>query len=268
MADKKKNIPADDMSAEDIMRQYDRESATRIWAGIPRRVVRYIMAAFSLYCIWSTLFSTADLPIRLSAFLGLIVIMGYLTYPASKHHVKPNCLPWYDIVLMAAGAFCFFFFCFRYNSLVMVITSAGKINPWGENALPNAWFYLMIGIVGVLVLAELCRRCVGLPILIVAGALLAYTFASGQNLARVVYTLFYGTSGVMATPVQVCLKFIVRVRDLRRVPGAHRHRRTFFIDAGQLASPAGRPPAVAAKVAVISSALCGMVSGLVGRQRR
>ena len=258
MADKKKNIPADDMSAEDIMRQYDRESATRIWAGIPRRGVRYIMAAFSLYCIWSTLFSTADLPIRLSAFLGLIVIMGYLTYPASKHHVKPNCLPWYDIVLMAAGAFCFFFFCFRYNSLVMVITSAGKINPWGENALPNAWFYLMIGIVGVLVLAELCRRCVGLPILIVAGALLAYTFASGQNLARVVYTLFYGTSGVMATPVQVCLKFIA----VFIIFGAFLERTgiaAFFIDLANCV--AGSTSGGPAKVAVISSALCGMVSG-------
>ncbi len=258
MADKKKNIPADDMSAEDIMRQYDRESATRIWAGIPRRVVRYIMAAFSLYCIWSTLFSTADLPIRLSAFLGLIVIMGYLTYPASKHHVKPNLLPWYDIVLMAAGAFCFFFFCFRYNSLVMVITSAGKINPWGENALPNAWFYLMIGIVGVLVLAELCRRCVGLPILVVAGALLAYTFASGQNLARVIYTLFYGTSGVMATPVQVCLKFIA----VFIIFGAFLERTgiaAFFIDLANCV--AGSTSGGPAKVAVISSALCGMVSG-------
>ena len=36
-----------------------------------------------------------------------------------------------------------------------------------------------------------------LPILFVVGALLIYTFASGQNLARVIYTLFYGTSGVM-----------------------------------------------------------------------
>ena len=259
MAKNKKQVPlGDEVSAEDIMRQYDRESATRIWAGIPQRIVRYVMAVFSLYCIWSTLFSTADLPVRLSAFLGLIIIMGYLTYPASKHHVKPNSLPWYDIVLMAAGAFCFFFFCFRYNSLVMVITSAGKINPWGESALPNAWFYLTIGIVGVLVLAELCRRCVGVPILVVAGALLAYTFVSGQNLARVVYTLFYGTSGVMATPVQVCLKFIA----VFIIFGAFLERTgiaAFFIDLANCA--AGSTSGGPAKVAVISSALCGMVSG-------
>ena len=97
------NAPADN-SAEDIMRKYDKESATRIWEGGPGVAVKIILAAFSVYCIWSTLFSTADLPIRLTAFLGLIVIMGYLTYPASKKHVRPNYMPWYDVVLMLLGA--------------------------------------------------------------------------------------------------------------------------------------------------------------------
>ncbi|MBE6914274.1 MAG: TRAP transporter fused permease subunit [Ruminococcaceae bacterium] len=257
--DKNKNsMFQEDVSAEDIMRQYDRESATRVWEGVPAKIVRYVMSVFSLYCIWSTLFSTADLPIRLSAFLGLIIIMGFLTYPASKHHVKPNRLPWYDIVLMVLGAGSFFYFCFNYKSLVMIITSAAKLNSGAEGALPNAWFYLFLGIAAILVLAELCRRCVGIPILCVCGALLVYTFASGQNLARVIYTLFYGTSGVMATPVQVCLKFIA----VFIIFGAFLERTgisNFFIDLANCV--AGASSGGPAKVAVISSALCGMVSG-------
>ena len=79
MAKDKKPVIREDASADEIMRQFDRESATRIWTGLPQRIVRYVMSVFSLYCIWSTLFSTADLPIRLSAFLGLIIIMGFLT---------------------------------------------------------------------------------------------------------------------------------------------------------------------------------------------
>ena len=102
---------AADMDA--VMRKYDRESATRIWTGKPKIVVSAVSALFSLYCIWSTLWSTADLPIRLTAFLGLIVIMGYLNYPARKGHVTPNAMPWYDIVIMALGAGAFFFYCFR-----------------------------------------------------------------------------------------------------------------------------------------------------------
>ena len=246
--EKKKPVIHEDASAEDIMRQFDRESATRIWTGIPQKIVRYVMSVFSLYCIWSTLFSTADLPIRLSAFLGLIIVMGFLTYPASKHHVKPNSMPWYDIVIMVAGAACFFYFCFNYNHLVMTVTSASKMTP----------MHIAIGIIGVLCLAELCRRCVGIPILCVAGALLIYTFASGQNLARVIYTLFYGTSGVMATPVQVCLKFIA----VFIIFGAFLERTgiaNFFIDLANCV--AGASSGGPAKVAVISSALCGMVSG-------
>ena len=257
--------PADN-SAEDIMRKYDKESATRIWEGVPGVAVKIILAAFSVYCIWSTLFSTADLPIRLTAFLGLIVIMGYLTYPASKKHVRPNYMPWYDVVLMLLGAGSFFYYCFNYMTLVKVITSASKLNPGGEGALSNALFFIIIGVIGILCLAELCRRCVGLPILFVVGALLIYTFVSmmsnGQDfmrvLARVIYTMFYGTSGIMATPVQVCLKFIA----VFIIFGAFLERTgisSFFIDLANslVGSAAGGP----AKVAVISSALCGMVSG-------
>ena len=248
MAKEKKNVIRDDASAEEIMRQFDRESATRIWTGLPQKIVRYVMSVFSLYCIWSTLFSTADLPIRLSAFLGLIIIMGFLTYPAAKHHVRPNSIPWYDIVIMLLGAACFFYFCFNYRTLVMTVTSASKMTA----------FHIAVGIIGVLCLAELCRRCVGIPILCVAGALLIYTFASGQGLARVIYTLFYGTSGVMATPVQVCLKFIA----VFIIFGAFLERTGiagFFIDLANCA--AGASSGGPAKVAVISSALCGMVSG-------
>jgi TRAP-type uncharacterized transport system fused permease subunit len=196
----------DDSAAEDIMRKYDKESATRIWEGRPQKVVRWVLAFFSLYCIWSTLFSTSDLPVRLTAFLGLITVMGYLTYPAGKKHVRVNYMPWFDVVLMVVGAGSFFYYCFNYMNLVKIITSASKMTP----------AYILLGVVAILCLAELCRRCVGLPILFVVGGLLIYTFISmmhgGQSFmkvaARVVYTLFYGTSGVMSTPVQVCLKFI------------------------------------------------------------
>ena len=232
----------------DIMRKYDKESATRIWEGTPKTIVRCVMAAFSLYCIWSTLFSRAGIEIRLTAFTGLIIIMGDLTYPISKHHVKPNYLPWYDILLMVAGAGCFFYYCFSYKSLVMVLTSASKMTP----------MFITIGVIGLLVLAELCRRCVGLPILCIVGALLIYTFSTGLSLKRVMYTLFYSTSGVLGTPVQTCAKFIV----VFIIFGAFLERTgisNFFIDfANRVAGASAGGPA---KVAVISSALCGMVSG-------
>ena len=87
-----------------VMRKYDRESATRMWEGTPQLLIRILMAVFGVFCIGMTLFSK-DMPeIRLTLFVGCIVIIGFLTYPASKHHVRVNYLPWYDIVLMVVGA--------------------------------------------------------------------------------------------------------------------------------------------------------------------
>ena len=233
---------------EAVMRKYDRESNTRTWEGTPGIVVRVIMVIFSLYCIWSTLFSVAAIEKRLTAFIACVIIMGYMTYPASKHHVRHNYIPWFDYVLMIVGAASFFYYCFTYDSLVMVLTSASKITP----------FQIAVGIIGILCLMELCRRCVGVPILCVAAALIIYTFAIGTPLKRVLYTLFYTTSGVMGTPIQVCAKYIV----VFIIFGAFLERTgiaAFFIDLAN--SLVGRFSGGPAKVAVISSALCGMVSG-------
>ena len=251
MSDKAKNDHIDVGTAEDVeklMRKYDKESNTRIWEGKPAVIVRAIMVIFSLYCIYSTLFSVAALERRLTAFLALAVIMGYLTYPASKHHVRHNYIPWYDIVIMIVGAACFLYFCLGYDAIIAKLTSASRIKP----------FQIYIGIVGILILMELCRRCVGLPILCVVGVLLIYTFSTGLSVKRLMYTLFYTTSGVLGTPVQVCAKYIV----VFIIFGAFLERTgiaAFFIDVANalVGGFSGGP----AKVAVISSALCGMVSG-------
>ena len=233
---------------EKLMRKYDRESNTRIWEGKPALIIRGVMVVFSLYCIYSTLFSVAALEKRLTAFLALVVVMGYLTYPASKHHVRHNFIPWYDFVFMIVGAACFMYYCLSYDSLIKVLTSASRMT----------WFQVTVGVVGLLCIMELCRRCVGIPILCVAGVLLVYTFSTGIGMKRVLYTLFFTTSGIMGTPVQVCAKYIV----VFIIFGAFLERTgiaAFFIDLAN--SLVGRFSGGPAKVAVISSALCGMVSG-------
>ena len=231
-----------------IMRKYDRESNTRIWEGTPAAVVRGITALFSLFCIYSTLFSVEALEKRLTAFLAFVLVIGYLTFPASKHNVRHNYVPWYDYVLMALGAAAFLFYYVSYDSMVKILTSASKMTP----ALT------VIGIIGILCLMELCRRSVGLPILCVVGVLLIYTFSTGIKLNRLIYTLFYSTGGVLANPIQVCNKFIV----VFIIFGAFLERTgiaAFFIDLAN--ALVGRFAGGPAKVAVISSALCGMVSG-------
>ena len=238
---------------DEVMRKYDRESATRIWEGTPKIIITVIMTLFSLYCLYMTLFSTALPEVRLTLFVGCIIILGFLTYPAKKGHVRVNSLPWYDIVLMLVGSACFFYFAINAFTLIQLAT---RIEP----------IHVIIGVIGILVLIELCRRCVGIPILCVVAALLIYTFYNQLSynpsffsaLKNVVYKLFYTTSGVIGTPINVCFTYIV----LFIIFGAFLERTgiaSFFIDfANRVAGWSSGGPA---KVAVISSALCGMVSG-------
>ena len=233
-------------SAEELMKKYDKESNVRIWRGLPRQIIRGVCAAFSLYCIYVTLFSTAMPEVRLNIFLGLVLVLGYLIYPVRKSHVRPNYIPWYDIVIMVIGAIPFFYYAANAHHIIMLATRVSKDPKM-----------VAMAIVGILAFAELCRRCVGIPILCVVGALLTYAFVN-VRFGKVIYDLFYATTGMMNTPINVCAKYIV----VFIIFGAFLERTgisTFFIDlANSLAGASSGGPA---KVAVISSALCGMVSG-------
>ena len=238
---------------DEVMRKYDRESNTRAWEGKPKIVMQAYLALFSLYVIYTTLFAAMLDEVRLTSFVGGLLIAGYLIYPSHKHESRVNFVPWYDWILMALGAGSFFYFCFNANELVL--------------RLPTLYSYeVVLGIIGIVTLFELCRRSTGVPIMVVAGffilyALYYYGVKKGLGLNAVqtlICRLFYQKTGILSTPINVCSKYIA----VFIIFGAFLERTgisDFFI---QLAnSIAGSSAGGPAKVAVISSALCGMVSG-------
>ena len=239
---------------EAVMKKYDRESNTRVWEGLPKLVIRWLMVAFSAYCIIDTVFLSTRQEVRLPMFVGLILLFGFLTFPAKKGDERVNHMPWYDIVLLIAGPGAYFFYAVNAQNVVQM--SARVM----QNDL-----YMIIGLIGILALVELCRRCVGLPILCVAGVLLVYTFFNlggsadfKMTLYQVIRTMFYTFNGIFGGPISVCAKFIV----VFIIFGAFLERTgiaQFFINLAN--AVAGAAPGGPAKVAVISSALCGMVSG-------
>ena len=231
---------------QEIMKKYDRESNTREWTGIPGKVVRYALALFSVLMIYMNLIASWDERVRRASFLGTIIIFAFIMYPARKGHAgKPNSMPWYDIILMLAGAIPYFYFVVNFST---IIKQATRIHT------PE----IIMGVIGILVLFEACRRVVGIPILCVSGAFVIYAFASGNSLKNIIYNLFYTTGGVIGTPIGVCSTYIVLFilfGSFLEYTGISQ----FFIDVAN--SIAGASIGGPAKVAVISSALCGMVSG-------
>ena len=94
------------MDLDAVMKKFDRESNTRIWEGKPKIVVTSILALFSLFCIYVTLFTSWLEEIRLTSFVAFIILIGYIVFPAKKGQQKVNHMPWYDIVLLVITALC------------------------------------------------------------------------------------------------------------------------------------------------------------------
>ena len=231
---------------DEIMKKYDRESNVRIWEGVPKQVVRFVLAAFMAFMVYMNLWATWSGQIRRCLFVGMVVLFTFFVYPAKKGDVKPNHMPWYDILLAIVGCIPFFYYVANFNRIVSMGIAIGQTE-------------IILGIIGILVLAECCRRAVGVPILCVAGVFILYAFVGRHmSLQLVVYNVFYTTNGIIGTPISVCSTYIA----LFLMFGAFLEATgvaNFFIDcANALVGWASGGPA---KVAVVSSALCGMVSG-------
>ncbi|MBQ7095611.1 MAG: TRAP transporter fused permease subunit [Clostridia bacterium] len=244
--------PSQPMDLESVMKKFDRESNTRIWEGTPKIVVNCILAFFSVFCIYVTLFATWLDEIRLTSFVGSIVLIGFLVFPAKKGVQKVNHMPWYDIVAMVLGTGAFLYFTFNAMNIVQ---QGSKFEV----------YQLVIAAIGILAIAEICRRSVGLPILIVAGCLIVYALVwglrnpdFGKRLSLLLSQLFYSKAGILSTPINVCSSyicvFIIFGAFLERTGIAD-----FFIKIANafVGGFSGGP----AKVAVVASAMEGMVSG-------
>ncbi|MEG0804555.1 MAG: TRAP transporter large permease subunit, partial [Pygmaiobacter sp.] len=228
---------------EEMMKKFDRESNVRNYTGVPKKIIRYSLCAFTVFMISMNLFATWDERIRRCLFLGFVFLLVFAVFPAKKGTSRVNHIPVYDIALALVGSGSFFYYIWNFKSIVNRATRINELE-------------IILGVVGILVLVEACRRVVGLPIIFVASAFVIYAFASGSSLKKVIYNLFYTTTGVIGTPVGVCSTYIV----LFIVFGAFLEATgiaDFFIQCAN--SVAGGATGGPAKVSVISSALCGMV---------
>lgn len=261
-----KNTPAEHSAIDNIlptsnedemkklMKNLDREQAYRehkCWRQYITVIISILFVAFQLY---ATLSGTVPAQILRASHLAFVQLLAFLLFPATKKLPKDT-LPIYDVILGLIGAGCWMYIVINFQQLV-------------RRSGNNTTLDVIIGIIGILILFESCRRIVGLPIMIIAGTFVIYAFAGkylpgflhhrGYSLQRVVCHLFYNTEGIMGTPIGACSTFIflfILFGALLEKTGIGQ----FFIDmCNAIAGGASGGPA---KVAVLSSALLGTVSG-------
>ncbi len=240
--------------AQDVLKKYDRESDTMEYKGFMAKLVSAIAICFSVFQLYTAFFGTLDAQLQRAVHLGFALALSYMLYPTCKSWSRHKLHP-LDALLAVLGAAAPAYIVIMYRELAM---RAGTITT------PD----LIIGIIGVLLVIEATRRVVGLPMVIVVLCFLVYAFAGpympgvlshrGLTPGQLVNHLYYTTEGIFGIPLGVSSTFIF----LFILFGAYLECTglgKFFIDiANAIAGWASGGPA---KVAVISSALMGTVSG-------
>ena len=241
-------------SADDILKQYDRESDTMMYHGVMAKIVTALAIAFSVFQLYTAIFGVLDAQLQRAVHLGFGLCLVFLLYPTRKSWSRHKLHP-LDLVLAILGAAAPAYIVIAYQSLVL---RSGLVS--GTD--------LVIGTAGIVLVIEAARRVVGIPMVCVVLAFLLYAFVGpympgvlahrGLTLSQLVGHLYFTTEGVFGIPLGVSSTFIF----LFILFGAYLESTglgKFFIDlANSIAGWASGGPA---KVAVLSSGLMGTVSG-------
>ena len=227
----------------------------RNYTGKTNTAITVLMVFWVVFQLWFSTFGIIS-AVNLRAFHSLFLLLfTFLLYPPLKKQDKSLTHPKLaDVILIAIAFFAFGYLIFKYNDIAR---SGGRIDA----------FQMIVAIAGILMIFEAGRRT-SRNLAILALVFLAYNFFgkyiggylghNGFTLKRVLITQFWSTQGILGTGAGVSATYIF----LFVVFGAFLKHSGFtkFINDLSL-SIVGRSPGGPAKVAVIASALLGMVNG-------
>ena len=238
----------------------DRESKYRNFKGTQQKLLTAALTCFSLFQLYASLSGMIPQQILRYVHLGFAISLAYIMYPTTKNSDRNKMNP-IDLVFAAAFVSVIGYFIINFKPLQLRAGAYTRLDV------------IMAGMGIVLVLLA-CWRVVGPPIVIIASCFMLYgligekgTFVAvmpgflnhrGYGLSRVITHLFITTEGVIGNPIGVCSTFMF----LFIMFGACLEKTgigQFFIDVANAA--AGWAVGGPAKVAVLSSALQGTVSG-------
>jgi TRAP transporter 4TM/12TM fusion protein len=253
------SAPAPSEALERLVAEVD--TGGRKPAGIAAKLIGGVAIAWSLFQLWYAsplpfVFGVGilnDTEAR-AIHLGLALFLAFAAYPALASSSRQR-VPVLDWALAAVGAFAGAYLFLFYRELAT--------RPGQPTTLD-----LATATIGILLLLEATRRALGLPMVIVACAFILYTFAGpympemmqhkGASLSKFLQHQWLTTEGVFGIALGVSTSFVflfVLFGTLLEKAGAGNWMMQISI--AFLGHLRGGP----AKVAVVSSALNGVVSG-------
>ncbi|RPJ04656.1 MAG: TRAP transporter fused permease subunit, partial [Deltaproteobacteria bacterium] len=239
---------------QEILKKVDKESTFRKLSGYSAQIVYILAVAFSCFQLYTAIFGVLAAQLQRSIHLSFAFVLVFLLYPFRTKSAS-NQLRWPDFLFAAFAGFVGLYLTLNYTRIM----EAG-----GDYATVD----YVVGACGTLLTLEAARRVVGLPIVVIASTFLLYSYFGpyfpgflahrGYSISRIVSHMYFTTEGILGIPLGVSATFIF----LFVLFGAFLEKTgigKLFIDiANAIAGWASGGPA---KVAVITSALEGTVSG-------
>ena len=186
--------------------------------------------------------------------LAFAVFLSFCAYPAFQNSSR-KVIPLTDWLLALVGAFCAAYLFLYYKDLA------------SRPGLPSR-MDIVVGVLGVAIMLEATRRAMGFGMLLTTGLFMAFVFLGpympevvqhrGASVSRFISHMWLTTEGVYGVALGVSVQFIflfVLFGTLLDIAGAGNFM--LQVSLATLGHLRGGP----AKVAVVSSALNGIVSG-------
>ena len=241
--------------AQKLLEEKESESRTRTYSGPMGTAITVLLCAWAVFQLYFTTFGVIS-AVNLRAFHCIFLLsFTFLLYPTYKKERRARRLPpvW-DLALIVLSILTFGYLILNYTRIAQ---NGGRVTD----------FELVIAGAALVLAFEAARRASG-NLAILALIFLAYNWFgqylpgqlghNGFTLKRVLVTQFWGTQGLLGTGIGVSATYIF----LFVVFGAFLKYSGFskFINDFSL-TLVGRTPGGPAKVAVLASALMGMING-------
>ena len=244
-----------DDKAQKLVEEKDADSRLRVYVGPMEKALTAVLLIWAVFQVWANMFGTLGAVKLRTAHIMFLLPLAFTLYPTfKKERRRRRLMPVWDIALIAAAILSYGYLFMRYDA----IARTGRLNS------TDVW----VGVVCLVVAFEAARRASG-NLAIIALIFLSYfavwgryipgTFGtSAFTLKRVIKALVWDTNGVLGTGAGVSATYIfvfVLFGAFLKYSGFSQ-----FINDIAL-TLVGQTPGGPAKVAVIASALMGMING-------
>lgn len=224
----------------------------------PLKTVIYLyVVAMGLFHLYTATFGSLEAYLQRNVHLLWILPLTFILYPASKAGPKDE-VPPFDWVLAVLAACPGLYVIFNYESIIYRVIQVDPVTT----------VQLLLGTLLTLLLLEGTRRVVGWPLAVIGGLFAAYMYfghflpgiAKGFPFSfhRVIEHLYLTDEGIFSSSLGVSATYVM----IFLIFGGFLEKSgigPYFMDLAQ--AFAGHSPGGPAKIAVVSSAMFGSISG-------